>query len=131
MPELPEVETIRKDLEKKILGKKIVKIEVREKKMIKNSPKLFLKSLKNESFTKIDRIGKLLILTLKSKKFLLIHLKMTGQLVYKKGNKLVAGGHETPTDKYTRIIFTFGNKGKLLFNDLRKFGYLKIVEKKE
>lgn len=148
MPELPEVETIKNDLKKKILNKKILKIEIKDKKIVKNSPRLFLNLLKNAEFKNIQRIGKLLIFILKDKKFLLIHLKMTGQLIYQGKNELIAGGHqnsnlESPIvaedkpgisnleNKHTRVVFTFIDKTKLFYNDLRKFGYLKIVDEKK
>ena len=136
MPELPEVETIKKDLEKKILQKKIIKIEVLKPNLIKNKLNYFLKTIKNNAFLSMKRIGKLMILELKDQQYLLIHLRMTGQLVYKDNKKIIAGGHNYPKindlpNKYSYIIFTFLDKSKLFFNDLRQFGYLKIVTKEE
>ena len=136
MPELPEVETIRKDLSKKILHKKIIKIKVLKKNLIKNKLNYFLNIIKDNIFLKINRIGKLIILELKNKKYLLIHLRMTGQLVYLADNDLIAGGHNFPKidnlpNKYSYIIFTFEDNSKLFFNDIRQFGYLKIVEQEE
>ena len=145
MPELPEVETIKNDLKKRILGKKITGVEVRGGKVVGNKPADFTKILKGNSFHAIDRIGKLLIFELADRKnFLLIHLKMTGQLIYCNKGEVVAGGHETGGEgdkipgvgealpnKYTHLIFSFANGAKLFFNDLRKFGYAKIVGEKE
>ncbi|MDD5031790.1 MAG: bifunctional DNA-formamidopyrimidine glycosylase/DNA-(apurinic or apyrimidinic site) lyase [Patescibacteria group bacterium] len=155
MPELPEVETIKNDLKKRILGKKIIEVEIRSKKVVhpvrnressngvKSRPADFVKILKGNSFFGLDRIGKLLIFELGDKEnFLLIHLKMTGQLIYWNKGEIVAGGHEMedgkipgagdrPPNKYTRLIFSFSDGAKLFFNDLRKFGYAKIVGKKE
>ncbi|MDD5290704.1 MAG: bifunctional DNA-formamidopyrimidine glycosylase/DNA-(apurinic or apyrimidinic site) lyase [Patescibacteria group bacterium] len=152
MPELPEVETIKNDLKKRILGKKITGVEIRSQKVInpirdkslngvRNKPADFIKILKGNSFSGLDRIGKLLIFELADKKnFLLIHLKMTGQLIYCKGGEIVAGGHETGEEgnetgalpgKHTHLIFSFANRAKLFFNDLRKFGYAKIVGEEE
>ena len=82
---------------------------------------------------------KLLIFKLKNKeKFLLIHLKMTGQLVYKKRNEIVAGGHEESSsninklsNQHTRLIFIFSERSELFYNDLRRFGYLKVIVTKE
>jgi formamidopyrimidine-DNA glycosylase len=91
MPELPEVETIRRDLEKKIVGGKIISVEVRDKKL--GDAKNFARVLVGNKIIAADRIGKLLILAISSKTFLLIHLKMTGQLVYEDQEELVAGGH--------------------------------------
>lgn len=120
MPELPEVETIRRDLTKKILHKKISHLEIKKRKIIKSNLLNFKKILLKNSFTKISRIGKLLIFHLADKKnYLLTHLRMTGQLIYEQ------------TGQYTHFIFTFSDQSKLYFNDLRQFGYLKIVQKPE
>ena len=83
MPELPEVETIRRDLYKKILGKKIESIALLSPSSVKNPGEFFAASLDNNSIKNIDRIGKLLIFELQEKSlFLLVHLKMTGKLLY-------------------------------------------------
>jgi formamidopyrimidine-DNA glycosylase len=134
MPELPEVETIRLGLKEKIIGKKIVDVKVRMKKLIKSDYKEFVSLLCGNIFSDIDRIGKLLIFKLSRRnKFLLVHLKMTGQLIYKKGKKLVAGGHKISDsdlvlpNKYSHIIFSFSDDSNLFFNDQRQFGYMKLV----
>lgn len=119
MPELPEVETIKKDLRKRILKKKIVKVIILNKKTLdKNS----VKNLIGEKVKKIDRIGKLIIITV-GKKYLLIHLKMTGQLIFSKKNNF-------KPDKHTHVIIEFQNKSRLYFRDVRRFGYLKVVDEK-
>lgn len=124
MPELPEVETIKKDLEKIIIGKKIIGIKIIQKKSIKNSPAKFLKALENNSIENINRKGKLLILKIKENNYyLLVHLRMTGQLLYYRA--------ENETKKNTRVIFNFIDNSKLFFNDTRRFGYLNIVTEKE
>ncbi len=149
MPELPEVETIRNDLRKKILNKKIVQLEIRQGKAVNFENKFFVSALRGNTFAEIDRRGKLMIFRL-SKKFysplgrgrggfgsILVHLKMTGQLIYEKkiGNKVevVAGGHKLIEkdfdlpNKHTQVIFTFDDGGELFFNDLRRFGYMKLA----
>ncbi|MBU1178356.1 bifunctional DNA-formamidopyrimidine glycosylase/DNA-(apurinic or apyrimidinic site) lyase [Patescibacteria group bacterium] len=137
MPELPEVETIRRDLQRKIVGKKIARIQVCKPKIIKGSKTALNKTLTGNFFTKINRRGKLLILELKKgEKFLLIHLKMTGQLIYQAQGKVTAGGHGWPQidklpNKYSHIIFTFVDRSQLFFNDLRQFGYMKLVDENE
>ena len=116
MPELPEVETIKRELNI-IIGKKITDVIVNNAKVIREpKPEKFIKELKNVKIKQIIRRGKLLILELSSGKFLTIHLKMTGQLVYP-GN-----------GEKSRVSFKLSN-GKLLdFNDTRLFGELKIVD---
>jgi len=139
MPELPEVETVRRDLRRCILGKKIVQVEVGKEKLVRGvSVKGFKKYLKGKSFSEIDRRGKLLVFRFKrgTRKTLLVHLKMTGQLVYKSFKGMVIGGHrmknlgELP-GKYSHIILDFEDGSRLFFNDLRQFGYWKLVKKKE
>ena len=83
MPELPEVETIKRELTKTVLDKKIVDVIVNNPKVIREPKKSdFIKGLTNVRVKNILRKGKLLILELSSGKSLAIHLKMTGQLIY-------------------------------------------------
>lgn len=117
MPELPEVETIKRDLEKLILGKKIVKIELLDKKLIKRiKPELLIKEVEKSNVNQILRRGKYLIFALSNNKFLVFHLKLTGQLIY-----------GTP-DKKSRIIFYFGNGKSLNFLDMRRFAELRLTD---
>ncbi|SRR3989339_789388 len=133
MPELPEVETIRQDLRKKILSKTIKKVSASAKARLNLSSAKFARSLQGQKFLEIDRIGKLLIFVLPKKLYLLVHLKMSGQLIYKRGREMIAGGHsdyqfsKILPDNFTRVIFSFADGSKLFFNDMRRFGYLKIV----
>jgi len=117
MPELPEVETIKRELEKVVLGKRITGIIVHNPKVIRQPQvKDFVKGLTNVKIKNILRKGKLLILELSSGKSLAIHLKMTGQLVYP-GNA-----------KSSRVSFKLSD-GKLLdFNDQRLFAELSLVD---
>lgn len=137
MPELPEVETIRRDLKAKILHKKISAVNILEKKTVRGEAPLFSSALKNNTFKKIERIGKLMIFILEKKELaLLVHLKMTGQLIYEYKNKMIAGGHDDKQKilfpaKHTRVMIAFSDKSKLYFNDIRKFGYLEIVNKSQ
>ena len=138
MPELPEVETIRQDLRKKILDKKIITVDFLHTKVAQGSTKHITDELAGSSFTEIDRVGKLLIFKIATPdRYLLIHLKMTGQLIYRIGEKIYAGGHSMSTlqtelpDKHTQFIITFADGSKLYFNDLRRFGYVKIVDSLE
>ncbi|MFA6537104.1 MAG: bifunctional DNA-formamidopyrimidine glycosylase/DNA-(apurinic or apyrimidinic site) lyase [Patescibacteria group bacterium] len=138
MPELPEVETIRRGLMKKILGKKISKIEIETsfEKKIKPNAKTLVDFLLNKEIKNINRIGKLLVFEMTDDDFLLIHLKMTGQLVFQTANKkkAVGGGHsfknqnELP-NKFTRVTIFFVDKSALFFNDIRKFGYFELVDR--
>jgi formamidopyrimidine-DNA glycosylase len=138
MPELPEVETIRRGLNPKIVGQTITEVEVRLPKIVRGSSEDLQSALINQHFSAIDRRGKLLILWLEDKEHaLLIHLKMTGQLIYRHGSEQIAGGHPWPEfggelpNKYSHVIFHFVDGGVLFFNDLRQFGYLQLVDKED
>ncbi len=146
MPELPEVETIRRDMSAKIVDKKILSVKVMDKKM-EGANKL-IRLLTGNKIIAARRIGKLLIFDLNDKRHFLIHLKMTGQLVYIDGDEIVAGGHPFKEgsvlervggmlpNKHTRLSICFAagkgdDEGQLFFNDTRKFGYAKIVSSEE
>lgn len=135
MPELPEVETIRRGLLSRIIDKKITKVEVKKPRLVKNTTKDFINALQGNKISNIKRRGKLLVFALKDKGYLLIHLKMTGQLVFKQKETIIAGGHSFAGDelpnKYSYIVFTFSDGSQLFFNDIRQFGYLRIVKRDE
>lgn len=133
MPELPEVETIKKDLKLKIKGKKICDIEVLWNGALNVSAKKFTLLVKNATILDISRRAKILIFSLSNNYSLLIHLKMTGQLLFvpKNPNRGLKELKMNPIYKHARVIFIFSNKSILVFNDLRKFGYIKIVPKNE
>ena len=135
MPELPEVETIRRDLSQAIINHRIVSISINQPKIIKNKNiNFFKKNLIDKQIISVNRIGKLLYLELSNQLVLLIHLKMTGQLIYQKKLKKIYGGHSFPPqnttlpNKYSHIIFHFDNESKLFFNDQRQFGFMQIVK---
>jgi formamidopyrimidine-DNA glycosylase len=116
MPELPEVETIKRDLQKAILGKKIVRVNIYNPKVIREPrPEIFKKSLEGLKIKDILRQGKLLVLALSNGKFLTVHLKMTGQLV-------IPGG-----SKNSRVALVLDGGTILDFNDQRLFGELRLV----
>lgn len=134
MPELPEVEIIRRGLARRIIGKRIVAVEVLDKKIVKSAN--FERALKDDEIVSPERRGKLLMFKLRSGHYLLVHLKMTGQLIYQ-NHRIVAGGHSlTENDlkvpnKFTRLVIFFADKSRLYFNDMRRFGYMKIAAAKE
>jgi formamidopyrimidine-DNA glycosylase len=133
MPELPEVETIRKQLGRVLVGQRIKKVEVKREKSFKGS----VKQVVGKKIIGIGRKAKLLVMGLSGRLNLLIHLKMTGQLVYQRqGGRRVIGGHPTRDwvgelpSKHTRVIFEL-DKGRLFFNDMRVFGWVKVVDRTE
>lgn len=137
MPELPEVETIRRDLIKQIINKKVKKVKIKKSRLVKNPNSFFIKTLTANKIIRIDRIGKLVIFVLERAGYLLIHLKMTGQLIYIDDRHRIAGGHSFGSDKmdypnkYTHIIIEFVAGSCLYFNDQRTFGYMRIVSEEE
>jgi len=131
MPELPEVETIVRDLDSKLKNKKITAVQFLDKKAIQ-APIKEMKRIVGWTVRAVRRRAKMIIIDLGGS-FLIIHLKMTGQLVLKSGGKLIAGGHpiinqglELP-NKFSRIIFKFNNQTVLYFNDIRRFGWVKLI----
>lgn len=124
MPELPEVETIRGQLEKELKGEEIVEVEVRDRKVFVGEEK----GLIGEKIKEITRVGKYLFMYFESGRGLAIHLKMTGRLVVDDTSYKDA--------KHTRVVATMKNGRKLYYWDTRKFGYLRVenelgeVEKK-
>jgi formamidopyrimidine-DNA glycosylase len=140
MPELPEVETVRRDLKKYLVGARFQSIKIIDFKNVAPGATFLAKILKGKEIIALRRRGKLLIFDLNiPDKHLLFHLKMTGQLIYQQSNKLLAGGHSLSEsslsaavggklpNKYTHAIFSFNSGGTLYFNDLRKFAYIKLV----
>ncbi|MCJ7805774.1 bifunctional DNA-formamidopyrimidine glycosylase/DNA-(apurinic or apyrimidinic site) lyase [Patescibacteria group bacterium] len=130
MPELPEVETIKRSLQKSIVGKKIIGIEVILAKQFQGEKR----DVVGTNIQGIERKGKILKISLSNGKNLLIHFKLTGQLVWvpKKGERVTLGhpvpfaGSNLPA-KTTHIIFDI-DEGQLFFNDLRQFGWIKVLD---
>ena len=137
MPELPEVETIRRDLEHAVLGKKITDVEILTPRLVKGVITSFRSALQGNQFTEVSRRGKLLFFSISGgDKTLLVHLKMTGQLVCQIPGGIIVGGHpsakiEDLPNKYTHVCFEFEDYSRLFFNDVRTFGYLKMVDEDE
>ncbi len=133
MPELPEVETIKRGLSLKIKGKIISDVLVFDKKTLNVPEQEFFEAVKNAKIKNIERRAKNLIISLSNNQCLLIHLKMTGQLIYKRELSKDSAGPGLKNEKYkhTRAIFFFKDGGALVFNDLRKFGYIKLIAKEK
>lgn len=132
MPELPEVTVIVNGLNKKLKGLTFDGVEfdwVRKFLWGKYSEK----DLKGAKVKGVRRLGKVVIIDTDRKFTILIHLKLTGQLIYQDKKTRIAGGHPIPPlnlpspNKTTRATFEFTNGGHLYFNDLRKFGWVKFV----
>ena len=132
MPELPEVETVRAGLSRLIIDKNIISVDFDTPKSFPNTQADVDTFLLNTHFTSIRRRGKVLMLDLSSGYSLMIHLKMTGQLVYR-GVESFGAGHPNDSligalpDKSTRVTIKFAQDGILFFNDQRKFGWMRLL----
>lgn len=154
MPELPEVQTVVSELHKRIVGRKIKRVTVNMGKIISIGPQTvsnvrdtsqktvneFARLLTGRKFTSVRRRGKMLIFDIDGPLSMLVHLKMTGQFIFedkvqakKTGSKyrilnsLTAPLVKLPT-KHTHVIFHFTDGSTLYYNDLRQFGYLRLVK---
>lgn len=137
MPELPEVETVRLQLLRKVVGKTIASVEVFHAKTVAHDERVE-DALIGKTIAHIDRIGKLMIFSFvdEDNLFLLAHLKMTGQFFFVvEDGEAVGGGHSmTAADRdlpgrHTRVAFHFTDHSTLFFNDMRLFGYTKLATK--
>ena len=131
MPELPEVETIKTDLQKTVGGKKIVRVWIHNPKVIRQpAPGAFKRALEGLSIKRIFRRGKLLILELSNGKFLTVHFKMTGQLVLHQSPPVPKKLSITvqPAKPSSRVTFYLSCGMILDFNDQRLFGELRLID---
>lgn len=132
MPELPEVETIRLGLQRYIVGKTIEDVEVRLPKIISGNPKDVISS----KVIDVRRFGKGLVIDLDNDYSLALHVKLTGQLIYRGGDvpkdlhQSIKVGGELP-NKFTHVIFKLDKGSILYYNDLRQFGWIRIVKTAE
>lgn len=154
MPELPEVQTVVSELGPKLKNKTIREVDVRLPKIISVGPKtmpnvrtaddashrLFKRHLKGKRIKGVSRRAKMIIIDLAGEDALLVHLKMTGQLIYlgKKdlGKRIRLLNVESATPqllpaKWTHVIFDFTDGSRLFYNDMRQFGYIRLVRDKE
>ena len=137
MPELPEVEVVKRSLNKKILNLTIKKVKIidnnlRYKINTKKISKLIKKRIK-----KISRRSKFLVFELEENCFLLIHLGMTGKFFFINKNKkkfktsFYYNLNKKKDNKHDRVIFFFKENQKLIYNDVRKFGFVKFYSHKK
>ena len=118
MPELPEVETVRRGLEKLILGKKISNIDIRYPKMIKTDLHEFQKAMPGQVIQSMGRRGKYLLFYL-SDKVLISHLRMEGKYFYYPD--------QVPERKHAHVLIHFEDGGTLVYEDVRKFGTMELL----
>ena len=133
MPELPEVETVKRGLQRLIVGKTIISHSFDWPKSFPNSDEQVKQSMLGATITRVERRGKALIIDLDTSYSLVVHLKMTGQLVFVEPGQRWGAGHPNDSlvgqlpDKSTRVELTFDDSSKLFFNDQRKFGWMRLL----
>lgn len=132
MPELPEVETVRIGLKRLIVHKKVINETHDWDKGFPNTAGDVSQFLIGSSVIDVRRRAKVLMIDLDTKYTLVIHLKMTGQLVYR-GKENFGAGHPNDSlignlpDRSTRVVLDFSDGSKLFFNDQRKFGWMRLL----
>lgn len=133
MPELPEVETVRRGLQQLIIGRKVKKIVHDTPKSFPNAAADVEQFLIGAEIADIRRRAKVLLIDLSTDYTLVIHLKMTGQLVFRARDVAFGAGHPNDSligelpDRSTRVTFEFTDGSHLYFNDQRKFGWVKLM----
>jgi formamidopyrimidine-DNA glycosylase len=123
MPELPEVEVVRRDLEREIVGKRVKGVEVDGMRTVRrhHNRKQFINRLEGKKITGVERRGKYLLCRLEGGDVLIIHLGMSGQLRRAKTAR-------ESRSKHTHVIITFTQGGQLRFIDPRTFGEMFVTE---
>jgi len=122
VPELPEVETIRRDLDKEIVGRRIKTVEVKGKRSVRRhkTGTEFRNRLEGKKVASVRRAGKYLLIGLDGDDVLVVHLGMSGQLLRAKGPK-------DPLERHTHVVITFTQGGQLRFVDPRTFGEMFVT----
>ena len=132
MPELPEVETVKRGLNRLLPGRVIAKVEYDWPKSFPNAQDDVDEFMIGAKITDVKRRAKVLLIELNTKYSLIVHLKMTGQLVFR-GDESFGAGHPSDSlvgelpDRSTRVIIDFKDGSKLFFNDQRKFGWVRLL----
>lgn len=132
MPELPEVETVRRGLDKLVVGRKVKAVNFDWPKSFPNASGDVKQFLINSKIIAVRRRAKVLIIDLDTNYSLVVHLKMTGQMVYV-GEQKFGAGHPNDSltgklpDKSTRVTINFNDDTNLYFNDQRKFGWMRLL----
>jgi len=124
MPELPEVQTIRNQLGKLIVGKKIARIDVNLPKMVKLPLDKFRKIAVGSKIKSVGRRAKILIFGLSNGWSVLTHLKLSGRLIFRKKSEAL----KDEDKKWNHLVYYLNDGSRLFHNDLRQFGYVKLIE---
>ena len=129
MPELPEVETYVRALEPLLLGKTVLKAEVRWPRTIAAPDAArFTDLVRGRRFSSFNRRGKYMLFGLDSGETLVVHLRMTGELRLLPPTQPDAGTAPPPIDKHTHVLFDLDTSEQLRYRDTRKFGRIWLVD---
>ena len=133
MPELPEVEVVRRSLSNFIPGLKINKVLIFNSNLRFKISKNFKKNIEKQIITSISRRAKFLLIKLKNNKVILIHFGMTGKIFIRNNKKKTTSVssfyyNKKFKKKHNHLIFQLNNSIDLIYNDVRKFGFFKILE---
>jgi len=131
MPELPEVETVRRGLEPAMAGQRLILVEQRRKDLRFPFPARFKERLEGQRVTGLSRRAKYLVLDLSSQEALIMHLGMSGRFTVEMGDKTSKPGdfhHETTgTSPHDHVVFHLENGARITYNDPRRFGFMDLV----
>lgn len=120
MPELPEVQTVINILKTLVKGKTISDVLILREKNVENDPDFFVKTLKGSSIVDISRVGKFIVFHLDIPYVIVSHLRMEGKYFFKE--------EKEPNQKHDILVYKFTDKTKLVYNDTRKFGIIKLLK---
>jgi formamidopyrimidine-DNA glycosylase len=118
MPELPEVETIKNELYGNVVGRHITSITIDDPKPVQNPLDEFTRGVSGQKIEELYRRGKYLIFKLSNKKYLIIHLRMTGAVLFNPGK----------VGKYARVIFGLDDDNEMVFTDRRRLGIIRLTD---
>ena len=122
MPELPEVETIRRQLAQHVVGKKILGVRVLFAKKLNVPAATLVAKTKGATIRSVGRRAKLLLINLSNGYTMAIHLKMTGHVYLQKAG--------AAPSKYAFVVFTLSGGRQIVWDDVRRFGFLKLFDRK-
>ena len=123
MPELPEVETVRARLEPKVVGRRLEQVDISDARLTRPfDPAEVAAELQGERVAALDRRGKYLVVRFESGRVLLIHLRMTGQLLHTNGGSPQAG------DRHRRAVVRLDDGSDVIYRDMRRFGTWLLIE---
>jgi formamidopyrimidine-DNA glycosylase len=127
MPELPEVEAVRRRLEPAMRGARIEHVLLRRKDLRQPFPRAFASRLEGRRIRSVDRRGKYLLVALDSGDTVLMHLGMTGSFRIDRQSKRRRSTPEATGDRHDHVVFTLSNGVTVTFNDPRRFGVMDLL----